>query len=632
MNQQQNQQQPPRLRFLGELQNNSQCENWEQGSGAKYGKWLFLIFQMIFYCVLVYSFAFGNPKELGQPFDVDNSPCGAGTGKEDYKFAYFVNPDSEEFLYRTLCLKECPKVEHKMAEADDSIVLDCHPNIEIASCDVRVQPDHPEFNVLYYDTIPFINVCAPTEKQRLQNVMKALQKPFIVRVLSDFYHSKLIFIGLALLALGLNFLIIYKIDDYPRLVIWIIVLIAILGFFGNSFLGLLYAKHLQQHGQIEAEHRLSEEEVIGYLHSNYVDSTTIFIISIIFIVVGFIAFIFTLIWRKSITTVGQKAEIMNNYYLISQPDENVNYLESLLKVFLGLTVMLAVFFMFILMSLFYLFTTCSPKSEEHQLAFESFQIDTIEIIFFTIIAIELVLVPFLVIGFSKLLIINIIIEIYKQQVLEVDADYLQNLNINLKQRNLQDCIGKTVRYHFGELMWGMFRLYFAFCSKPIFLSGFRSFISVCLTQQGFLQSAQNQLEYDQQLQNKNRKHYQGFDYQLIISVGVSNTCILVYMVLLLFSPACLAIHAPPNQILAIYLFTFMISYLFSTLYGMGMDTLKFLLYKDLNEQPNNNYIGASVQAQFRMIALPQISVPPQELEEFLNNQIDTFQGFQQNQN
>lgn len=45
-----------------------------------------------------------------------DSPCGAGTGKEDYKFAYFVNPDSDEFLYRTLCLKSCPKVENKMDE------------------------------------------------------------------------------------------------------------------------------------------------------------------------------------------------------------------------------------------------------------------------------------------------------------------------------------------------------------------------------------------------------------------------------------------------------------------------------------------------------------------------------------
>ncbi|CAD8079184.1 unnamed protein product [Paramecium primaurelia] len=631
MNQQQNQQQTPRLKFLQELQNNSQSDNWQEGSGAKYGKLLFLIFQMIFYCILVYSFAFGNPKELGQPFDIDNSPCGAGTGKEEYKFAYFVNPDSEEFLYRTLCLKECPQVENKMAEADDSIVLDCHPNIEIASCDVRIQPDHPEYNVLYYDTIPFINVCAPTEKSRLQNVMKALQKPFTVRVLSDFYNSKLIFIGLALLALGLNFLIIYKIDDYPRLVIWIIVIIAILGFFGNGVLGLLYAKNLQIHGQIEQENKLSKEQVIGYLHSNYVNSNTIFIISIIFMLFGLIVFIFTIIWRKNITTVGQKAEIMNNYYLISQPDQDVNYLESLLKVFLGLTVLLAVFFMFILMALFYLFTTSQPKNEQHQLAFESFQIDIIEIIFFTIIAIELVLVPFLVIGFSKLLVINIIIEIYKQQILEVDEQFLNDKNLTLKQRSLQDCIGKTVRYHFGELMWGMFRLYFAFCSKPIFLSGFRSFISVCLTQKGFLQSAQNQLDYDQQLQNKNRKHYQGLDYQLIISFGVSNTCILVYMVLLLYSPVCLAIHTPPNQILAIYLFTFMISYLFSTLYGMGMDTLNFLLYKDLNNEPNN-YIGSSVQAQFRMIALPQISMPAQEVEEFLNNEIDKFQGFQENLN
>ncbi|CAD8092543.1 unnamed protein product [Paramecium sonneborni] len=623
-----NSQENTRLRFLQELQTNSQSQDWNEGSGGKYGKLMFLIFQMIFYCVLVYSFAFGNPKELGQPFDIDHSPCGAGTGKEEYKFGYFVNPDSEEFLYRTLCLKKCPKVINKMEESDDSVELECHPNLQIASCDVRIQPGHPEYNVLYYDTIPFINVCAPTEKQRLQNVMNALQKPLIVRVLSDFYNSKYIFIGLALLALGLNFLIIYKIDDYPRLVIWIIAIIAILGFFGNGFLGILYANQLQNHAQIENQQQLSENQVIGFLHSNYVDTKTIFIISIVFILFGLISFIFAIIWRQTVTTVGQKAEIMNNYLLINQPEEKENYLESILKIFLSLTVLLAVFFMFLLMSLFYLFTTGQPKNEEHQLAFESFQINNIEIILFTIIALELIIVPFLVIGFSKLLVINVIIEIYKQQILEVDLEYLQHQRITLKQQSLQNCIGKTIRYHFGELLWGMFRLYFAFCSKPIFLNGFRSFIQVCLTQEDFQHSAQNQLNYDQQLQNINRKHYQGLDYQLIVSFGVSNTCVLIYMLLLLYSPISIAIHSPPNLILAIYIFTFMISYLFSSLYGMGMDTLTFLLYKDLNEDPNLRYIGASVQAQFRLIALPQFSMPVQDQETFLNNQYDDFKGFQ----
>ena len=37
---------------------------------------------------------------------------------EDYKFAYFVNPDSKDQLYRTLCVKSCPKVANKAQESD----------------------------------------------------------------------------------------------------------------------------------------------------------------------------------------------------------------------------------------------------------------------------------------------------------------------------------------------------------------------------------------------------------------------------------------------------------------------------------------------------------------------------------
>jgi len=49
----------------------------------------------------------------------------------------------------------------------DSVSLECHPNLKITSCDVRVQPGHPEYTLLYYDTVPFINVCVPTDKARL---------------------------------------------------------------------------------------------------------------------------------------------------------------------------------------------------------------------------------------------------------------------------------------------------------------------------------------------------------------------------------------------------------------------------------------------------------------------------------
>lgn len=77
--------------------------------------------------------------------------------------------------------------------------------------------------------------------------MQALEKPEIVRILSDFHHSNIAFIAITFFTLFLkyiflkcSFLIIYKIDDYPRFVIWLTTIVAILGFFINAGLGFLF--------------------------------------------------------------------------------------------------------------------------------------------------------------------------------------------------------------------------------------------------------------------------------------------------------------------------------------------------------------------------------------------------------
>ncbi|CAD8088825.1 unnamed protein product [Paramecium sonneborni] len=84
-----------RLIFLQEIDQNSNNKPSQKQKNKKNGMKVVLDILNNFLCVLVYCFAFGNPKELGQPFDIDNSPFGAGTGKEEYKFAYFVNPDND---------------------------------------------------------------------------------------------------------------------------------------------------------------------------------------------------------------------------------------------------------------------------------------------------------------------------------------------------------------------------------------------------------------------------------------------------------------------------------------------------------------------------------------------------------
>lgn len=45
----------------------------------------------------------------------------------------------------------------------ESLSLACHPNTIINTCDNRPSVVDPEYRVLYYNSIPYMNVCLPTK-------------------------------------------------------------------------------------------------------------------------------------------------------------------------------------------------------------------------------------------------------------------------------------------------------------------------------------------------------------------------------------------------------------------------------------------------------------------------------------
>ena len=73
-----------------------------------------------------FSLKKGDPRTLATPYDPDHRGCGVDSGVEDYPFIYFTSPDPD-FLWRTVCLKECPKKGDK--------VLKCAVNKYVKDCD-----------------------------------------------------------------------------------------------------------------------------------------------------------------------------------------------------------------------------------------------------------------------------------------------------------------------------------------------------------------------------------------------------------------------------------------------------------------------------------------------------------------
>ncbi|CAD8088831.1 unnamed protein product [Paramecium sonneborni] len=253
--------------------------------------------------------------------------------------------------------------------------------------------------------------------------MKALQKPFIVRVLSDFYNSKLIFIGLALTVLGFNFIIIYKKKMIIQNLLYGSYLSQLFQDFWKWFLRYTLCQQLQNHVQIESEQKLSIKQIIGYQHSNYFDSKTIFIISIVFIVYGFISFIISLIQRKLQQQLDRKQKLSIITFQLINFRKNKTTKNLYQK-----------FFCLLL----------SHKNDEPQLAFEAFQINNIEIILLTII--KLILIPFLIIEFSQLLTLLLksidnkfwktIKNIYKRQIYNLNKNLYRIVLVKLLDINL----------------------------------------------------------------------------------------------------------------------------------------------------------------------------------------------------
>lgn len=114
-----------------------------------------VLFLLIFcYFSLLGSSAiyFGDVANIGAAYDPDHRACGVSEEAIDYPYLYFATPiidSSGNYLYRTVCLKECPSGVTTNIYAS---TLECLTNSQVTSCEFKSSPINE--SLLFYNTVP----------------------------------------------------------------------------------------------------------------------------------------------------------------------------------------------------------------------------------------------------------------------------------------------------------------------------------------------------------------------------------------------------------------------------------------------------------------------------------------------
>ena len=115
---------------------------------------LFLIITVYFIGVSSVALFLGEVDLIGAPYDPNHRACGVDSEAIDYPYIYFVTPSSDSsgnYLYRTVCLKECPS---NIGSNVYATTLDCLTNNVVTTCSFKAHPANE--SVLYYNTVPCI--------------------------------------------------------------------------------------------------------------------------------------------------------------------------------------------------------------------------------------------------------------------------------------------------------------------------------------------------------------------------------------------------------------------------------------------------------------------------------------------
>lgn len=113
---------------------------------------IFFLLALTYFIILGCSALFlGDVNLIGAPYDPDQRACGVDEDAIDYPYIYYTTPivdTSGNFLYRTVCLKECPD---NITANVYGVSLECLVNSQVTACTFKSSPESDSF--LLYNTV-----------------------------------------------------------------------------------------------------------------------------------------------------------------------------------------------------------------------------------------------------------------------------------------------------------------------------------------------------------------------------------------------------------------------------------------------------------------------------------------------
>ncbi|CAD8169292.1 unnamed protein product [Paramecium octaurelia] len=594
--------------------------NHKELKDKKYG-FYFLLFQGLVYIITIISFGFGNPDQLGKPYDSDQKVCGVDVGLEQYKFIYFTNPSDQKHLSRTVCVKECPVLEEDHNE-DESLALQCYPNNAINSCRNRPSIDDPNYSMIYYDSVPFIDVCLPRKSSYFQNIQHGLDQSQIISFLSDMSSGRVIIFASLALCLFLNQLFYFMMIKLQKTSIWVISITSIFGLFISGFLGLFYfLKQYQYSETVITTAKITKEQAIGMIQVQESNITIILISSAFFLLCGVYFLIDLIVNRKRYKTMGVKIQIVNYFFDFSssgirQQEGQPSRFREILILLMGSAGCLLIFCALWVWMATNLFSI--GKAVQGYYPFNTYQLNWTTYLMGFIHIFELVVVTLAILGSEQMLLIGKVVEVYKHMGIQ-----RQKIDSQDPEQSLMDILEIYAFNNFGSVVFGeaiifllmiprlLIKIYVWISLKndaefeipswfqQILCINDRAYLLAYLRNDEFLLSAKSQYVFDKRLKETTDVQYHGEQLSVTYCFAVANLCVSLTYILIITTSTKIGIHQPVYFLLVSFIFSYFISMMFSTVYGATIDNLTILLYRDTT--PDGQEVGTCVRNAVRLM-------------------------------
>ncbi|KAM3136642.1 hypothetical protein pb186bvf_011278 [Paramecium bursaria] len=184
----------------------------------------FTAVQLVFILISIYGFIYGETSSLAKPYDPDHYPC-----MDKYPYIFFTTPH-KNYLYRTVCVSECPDQNTRL--------LKCLKNSVVTECEINPSVQDLSKSVLTYNCIPINNICVP----KTQYYYKALEGELVpdkwqlqvVEVSNIMVH-----IGWSILITSIACLILFlAVEKQPSLTVWIFAFFSLIIYGAFLYFGL----------------------------------------------------------------------------------------------------------------------------------------------------------------------------------------------------------------------------------------------------------------------------------------------------------------------------------------------------------------------------------------------------------